>query len=74
MEITLTEKGKNKIDYLHVFRKMLANDVQCFNCELRRKGNQCKTMIKLDINDEIIGEVNRHANTLVQMQVEVSKV
>ena len=45
MEIISTEKGKNKIatnGYLYVFKKMLATDVRCFECELRRKGNQCK--------------------------------
>ena len=49
MEITSTEKGKNKIarnGYLYVFKKMLANDGRCFECELRRKGNQCKPMIR----------------------------
>ena len=49
MEITSTKTGKNKIarnGSLYVFKKMLANDVWCFECELRRNGNQCKAMIK----------------------------
>ena len=77
MEITSTEKGKNRIarnGYLYVFKKMLANDVRCFECELRTKGNQCKAMIKLDIDDEIIGEVNLHTHAPSQTQVEVAKV
>ena len=40
IEITSTEKGKNKIarnGYLYVCKTMLANDVRCFQCELRRK-------------------------------------
>ena len=53
---------------------MLANDVRCFECELRRKGNQCKATIKLDIDGEIIGEVNLHAHAPSQRQVEVAKV
>ena len=60
MEITSTEKGKNKIarnGYSYVFKKMFANDLRCFECELTRKGDQCKAKIKLDIADEIIGEV-----------------
>ena len=77
MEITSTEKRKNKIarnDYLYVFKKMLANDLRCFECELRRKGNQCKAMIKLDIDVEIIGDVNLHTHAPTQTQVEVAKV
>ena len=37
MEITATEKGKNKITrkgYLYVLKKILANDVWYFLCEL----------------------------------------
>ena len=40
MEIRSTEKGKIKVvrnGYLYVFKKMLATDVRCFECELRRK-------------------------------------
>ena len=55
---------------------MLANGIWFFECELRRKGNQCKTMImiKLDINNKIIGQVNLHMHAPSQMQVEVAKV
>ena len=53
---------------------MLATDVHCFECELRRKGNQCKAMIKLDIDGEIIGEGNLHTHAPPQKQVEVAKV
>ena len=38
LEITSTEKGKNKIarnSYLYIFKKMLANDVRCFERELK---------------------------------------
>ena len=42
--------------------------------ELRRNGNQCKAVIKLDISDEPNGEVNLHKHTLSQTQVEVAKV
>ena len=37
---------------------MLPNDVRCSECELGRKGNQCKAMIKLEIDNEINGELN----------------
>ena len=47
---------------------------ECCECELRRKGNQCKAMIKLDIDDEIIREVNLHTHAPSQMQDEVAKV
>ena len=41
---------------------------------LRRKGNQCKAMIKVDIDKEIIRKVNLHTHAPSQMQVEVAKV
>ena len=75
MEITSTEKVENKIarnGYLYEFEKMLANNVQCFEC--RRKGNQCKAMIKLDTDDDITGEVNLHTHAPSHTQVEVENI
>ena len=66
MEITSTEKGRNKIARNGYLR--------CFECEFRWKGNHCKAIIKLDIHDEIIGEVNLHTHAPSQTQVEVAKV
>ena len=75
MEITSTEKVENKIarnGYLCEFEKMLATNVQCFEC--RRKGNQCKAMIKLDTDDDITGEVNLHTHAPSHTQVEVENI
>ena len=73
MEFTNTEKGQRKLirnGYLYVFKKMLPNDVKCYDCILRRKDIQCKVLIKLDENDEFVG----HTHAACQTEVEVTKV
>jgi len=77
MEFTRTEKSQAKLirnGYLYVFKKMLANDIKCYECVLRRKDGQCKALIKLDENDELVGQVNEHTHAPSQTQVEVAKV
>lgn len=77
MEFTQTEKGHPKLirnGYLYVFKKMLANDVKCYECEMRRKNGQCKVSVKLDDNNEFIEQINEHTHAPSQTQVEIAKV
>ena len=53
---------------------MLANDVKCYECVLRRKNGQCKVSIKVDENNEFVEQVNEHTHAPSQTQVEVTKV
>jgi len=53
---------------------MLANDVKCYECVLRRKNGQCKVSIKVDENNEFVEQVNEHTHAPSQTQVEVAKV
>jgi len=76
MEFVTTEKGKRKIlhnGYIYVFQKDLANEIRCYECDLRRKG-QCKAKIKLDLNDEVVEELNQHTHPPSQVQTELAKV
>lgn len=67
MEFTVTEKGQRKLllnGYIYVFKKMLANDISCWECILRREDTQCNATVKLSILDEFIGQNNEHTHTL----------
>lgn len=77
MEFTTTEKNQQKLirnGYIYVFKKMLANDVKCYECVLRRKNGQCKVLVKLDMNDEFVEQVNEHTHAPSQTEVEVTKI
>ena len=72
MEFTITERRNQKLirdGYLHVFKKMLADDVSSWECILRRKGAQCPRSIL----DEFIGQNNEQTHLTSQTQVEVTK-
>ena len=58
---------------MHVFKKMLANDISSWECILRRKGAHCKASIKLSILDEFTGQNNEHTHPPSQTLVEVTK-
>lgn len=58
---------------MYTFKKNLANDVQCWECTLRRKG-QCKAQVKVTPADDFIGELNEHTHPPSQTQVEVKKI
>ena len=77
MESTKTEKGQRKLirnGYFYVFKKTLANEVNSWECILRRKENQCKAMMKLSPTDKFIEQVNEHTHAPSQREVEVTKV
>ena len=55
-------------------KKMLANDVSCWECILRRKGAKCNASIKLSTTDEFIGHNNDHTHPSSLTEVEITKV
>ena len=73
MEFTTTEK-LIRCGYIYLFKKMLANDVSCWECILRRKGAQCNASTKLSATDEFIGHNNDHTHPPSQTEVEITKV
>ena len=52
---------------------MLANNDKCYECMERRKG-VCKVTVRIDENDEVIGQTNEHTHAPSQTQVELVKV
>ena len=59
--------------FRYVFQKELSNNLQSWECVLRRKG-QCKAKIKLHMNGEFVGEINEHTHPPSQDQIEVTKI
>ena len=53
---------------------MLANNIRCYECVLRRKDSQCKMLIKLNEDGEFVGQVNEHTHAPSQREVEVTRV
>jgi hypothetical protein len=77
MEFTKTEMGRPKLikdGYLYTFKKYISNDVQTYECEMRRKNGQCRATIKLDANNEFMEQTNEHTHAPSQTKVEVAKV
>ena len=69
MEYTSTTHGKQMIvdgNYLYVYQKDLANGVQSWECQFRRK-QTCKARIKV-LNGQIIDRVNEHQHAPKQYQ------
>ena len=62
-----------KDGYMYVFQKTLANDVKCYECVLRRKG-ECKAKIKLTPEDNFLNQLNEHTHLPSQTKIEVEKV
>ena len=59
--------------FRYVFQKELSNNLQSWECVLRRKG-QCKAKIKLHMNGELVGVINEHTHPPSQDQIEVTKI
>ena len=59
--------------FRYVFQKELSNNLQSWECVLRRKG-QCKIKLKLHMNGEFVGEINEHTHPPSQDQIEVTKI
>ena len=60
IEFLSSQKKKQKIignGFIYVFQKNIVNEVQSYECKLRRKG-QCKAKIKLDLGDNVIEQLN----------------
>ena len=76
MEFTLTERGSRvviKNGYTNVFQKTLANDIKCYECFLRRKG-QCKAKIKLSADDAFLNQLNENTHPPSQIRVRATKI
>ena len=43
----------------YVFQKTLANNIKCYECFLRRKG-QCEAKLKLSGDDAFLNQLNKH--------------
>ena len=67
-------KRKNIINgFIYVFQKDFENEVRLYECELRRKG-QCKTKIKLDLGDNVIGQLYYNTQPPSHVKVKFTKV
>ena len=76
MEFTTIERAARMLirnGFRYVFQKELSNNLQSWECVLRRKG-QCKTKLKLHMNGEFVGEINEHTHPPSQDQIEVTKI
>ena len=76
MEFITTERGARMLilnGFRYVFQKELSNNLQPWECVLRRKG-QCKAKIKLHMNGEFVGEINEHTQPPSKDQIEVTKI
>ena len=76
MESTLTERGSRMVikdGYAYVFQKTLANDIKCYECFLRKKG-QCKAKIKLLADDAFLNQLNERTHSPSQTTVEATKI
>ena len=76
MEFTTTERGARTLirnGFRYVFQKELSNNLQCWECAPRHKG-QCKAKVKLHMNVELVGEINKHTHPPSQDQIKVAKI
>ena len=76
MEFTTTERGARMLirnGFRYVFQKELSNNLQSWECVLRRKG-QCKAKVKLHMNGEPVEESNEHTHPSLQVEIEVTKI
>ena len=62
-----------KDGYTYVFQKAWANDIKCYKCFLRRKG-QCKAKIKLSAEDAFLNQLNEQTHPPSQVRVEATKI
>ena len=59
--------------FRYVFQKELSNNLQSWECVLRRKG-QCKAKIKLHMNGELVWKINEYTHPPSQDEIEVIKI
>ena len=57
---------------MYVFQKNLLNDLRCYECVLRRKG-QYKATVRLGVNDNFLKQLNDHTHPSSQTNIEVHK-
>ena len=75
MEFTSTTQGKRKLadgGFLYVYQKGLANGVESWECEQRRR-QTCKARVKVQ-NDIIIDRVNDHTHAPDPTKIEITKI
>ena len=60
-------------NYLYTFQKDLINNVQSWECHLRRR-HFCKARVKVLINDQIIERVNQHTHAPNSTKVQTTKI
>ena len=75
MEFTKSQGGARmliRIGFRYVVQKEPSNNLQSWECVLRRKG-QCKAKVKLQNNGEL-GGINEHTHPPSQDEIEVTKI
>ena len=75
MEFTKSQGGARmliRIGFRYVVQKEPSNNLQSWECVLRRKG-QCKAKVKLHMNGEPVEESNEHTHPSLQVEIEVTK-
>ena len=76
MEFTKSQGGARmliRIGFRYVVQKEPSNNLQSWECVLRRKG-QCKAKVKLHMNGEPVEESNEHTHPSLQVEIEVTKI
>ena len=74
MEFTKSQGARMliRIGFRYVVQKEPSNNLQSWECVLRRKG-QCKAKVKLQNNGEL-GGINEHTHPPSQDEIEVTKI
>ena len=75
MEYTPTTHGNQMVldgNYLYTFQKDLINNVQSWECHLRRR-HFCKARVKV-LSDQIIERVNQHTHAPNSTKVQTTKI
>ena len=76
MEFITSIHNKRKLlneGYVYLFQKTLSGGVQNWECEHRRKGEQCKAKLKIR-NDVIVDRLNEHTHAPNQTRCELLRV
>ena len=75
MEFTKSQGARMliRIGFRYVVQKEPSNNLQSWECVLRRKG-QCKAKVKLHMNGEPVEESNEHTHPSLQVEIEVTKI
>ena len=75
MELTVTTQGQRRLifdGHVYVYQKQLANNVDSWECEHRRR-NLCKAKVKMS-DDQVIEEVNEHSCGNEHTKIEVTRI